>query len=268
MNNNTWMTMAACATTLFVAQVQAQDQEAELAKKLSNPVANLISVPIQYNHDEYGGTNDGGSLDSVVFQPVIPLGLNADWNVITRTIIPVLSTEGFPYEVMNESGLGDITASQFLSPVEPTAGGIIWGVGPIEVLPTAREDALGSGKLGLGPTFVVLTQRGPWTFGYLGAHIWSVAGDDDRADIDVTTLQPFFSYTTATHTTVGMFTEASYDWENEQWTVPVIAQAGQMLKAGPQIMQLAVAAKYWVEAPDNGPDGWGVRVQLTLLFPK
>jgi hypothetical protein len=240
----------------------------ELAMKLANPVANLISVPLQYNYDEYGGANDGASVNGLLIQPVIPFPLNEDWNLITRTIIPVLDQSDFPVSALNESGLGDITASQFFSPKAPGPGGWIWGIGPVEVLPTATDDALGAEQWALGPTFVALKQTGPWTVGYLGSHVWSVAGDDDRPEINVTTMQPFFSYTTKTHTTLGAYTESAYDWQGEQWSLPVIAQVGQMLKVGPQICQLAVGAKYWAEAPDDGPEGWGLRVQLTLLYPK
>jgi hypothetical protein len=145
---------------------------------------------------------------------------------------------------------------------------LIWGVGPVFLLPTATKDVLGSEKAGLGPTFVALKQSGPWTVGYLGSHIWSVAGDDMRQDINVTSMQPFFSYTTKTHTTIGAFTETTYDWKGEQWSVPLIVQAGQLFKIGPQILQIAVAGKYWASGPDDGPEGWGMRLQLTLLFPQ
>jgi hypothetical protein len=264
-----WMLAPAMVALALAAPALAQDdQAAELAKKLSNPVASLISVPIQYNRDEYGGANDGAEVSRLVFQPVIPFSLNNDWNLITRTIVPLVDQKNFPTAALNESGLGDTTASLFFSPKEPTAGGLIWGVGPVFLLPTATKDVLGTEKWGLGPTFVVLKQSGPWTVGYLGSHIWSVGGDDKRQDINVTSMQPFFSYTTKTHTTIGAFTEATYDWKGEQWSVPLIVQAGQLFKIGPQILQFAVAGKYWVSAPDDGPEGWGLRLQLTMLFPK
>jgi len=247
----------------------AQDEQAaELAKKLSNPVASLISVPLQYNDDQYGGANEGASSSRLVIQPVVPFSLNQDWNLITRTLIPLVDQQDFPLAAANESGLGDITTSLFFSPKAPTADGWIWGAGPVFLLPTATEDALGTDKWGLGPTGVVLKQAGPWTVGFLAGHVWSVAGNDSRADVSATTLQPFFSYTTKSHTTVGAYTESAYDWKGEQWQVPLIVQAGQLFKIGPQIMQLALAGKYWAKAPDNGPEGWGLRVQLTFLFPK
>lgn len=264
-----WVPALAIAALALAAPAWAQeDQAAELAKKLSNPVASLISVPLQYNRDEYGGANDGASATRVVFQPVVPFSLNEDWNLITRTLIPVVDQKDFPVPALNESGLSDITTSLFFSPKSPTAGGLIWGAGPVFLLPTATQDVLGTEKWGLGPTGVALKQSGPWTVGVLANHLWSVAGDASRADVSATFLQPFVSYTTKTRTTIGATTEATYDWKDEQWSVPLIVQVAQLFKVGPQIMQLAVAGKYWAEAPDDGPEGWGLRLQLTLLFPK
>jgi hypothetical protein len=255
---------------VLAAPARAQDnsQAAELAKKLANPVASLISVPLQYNYDEYGGANDGGTASRLVVQPVIPFSLNEDWNLITRTLIPLVDQSGFPLDALNESGLSDTTASFFFSPKAPTAGGWIWGAGPVLLLPTATQDVLGTEKWGIGPTGVALKQTGPWTVGLLAGQVWSVAGDDDRSNVSSTTLQPFVSYTTKTHTTFGAYTESAYNWEGEQWSVPLIVQAAQLFKIGPQILQLAVGAKYWAESPDDGPEGWGLRVQLTLLYPK
>jgi hypothetical protein len=269
MRQRAWLLTLVMSVLALAAPARAQDdQAAELARKLANPVASLISVPLQYNYDTYGGANDGAAASRFVVQPVIPFSLNEDWNLITRTIIPFVDQQDFPAAALNESGLGDTTASFFFSPKSPTAGGWIWGAGPILLLPTATKDVLGTEKWGIGPTGVLLKQSGPWTVGLLAGHIWSVAGDGNRADVSSTTLQPFFSYTTKSHTTIGAYTESAYDWKGEQWQVPLIVQAGQLFKIGPQILQFAVAAKYWAKAPDDGPEGWGLRLQLTLLFPK
>jgi hypothetical protein len=264
-----WMLFLAISALALDTPARAQDdQAAELAKKLANPVASLISVPLQYNYDRYGGSNDDAAVSRLNVQPVIPFSLNEDWNLITRTIIPLVDQQDFPLAAMNESGLGDITTSLFFSPKSPTAGGWIWGAGPVLLLPTATKNVLGTEKWGIGPTGVALKQTGPWTVGLLANHIWSVAGDANRADVSSTFLQPFVSYTTKTHTTIGAYTESSYDWKGDQWSVPLIVQVGQLFKIGPQILQLAVAGKYWAKSPDNGPEGWGSRLQLTFLFPK
>ena len=141
-------------------------------------------------------------------------------------------------------------------------------MGPVELLPTASDEALGGEKLGLGPTAVALKQVGPWTVGGLVNHIWSVAGEDGRADINATFLQPFVAYVTRTKTTFGLNVEASYDWFDNQWTVPVNGTVAQMLKIGPQILQLTLGARYWAESPEYGPEDWGLRAQVTFLFPR
>lgn len=267
--SNRWMPCLAMTAIALAPSAWAQgDQAAELAKQLANPIASLINVPLQYNYDEYGGANDGAAVSRLNIQPVIPFSLNNDWNLITRTIVPLIDQRDFPSAAMNESGLGDITASLFFSPKAPTAGGWIWGAGPVFLLPTATEDVLGAEKWGLGPTGVALKQSGPWTVGMLANHIWSVAGDAGRADVSSTLLQPFVAYTTKTHTTFSVNTESTYDWKNEQWAVPLNLQAAQVFKIGNQALQFMVGARYWADAPDDGPKGWGLRVQLTFIFPR
>ena len=129
----------------------ANDQE-ELAKKLSNPIANMISVPLQFNYDENIGAQDEGSKWVLNIQPVIPFSIGENWNLITRTILPVVDMNDIPTQGMGESGLGDIVASQWFSPKELTKGGWTWGVGPVWLLPTATDNTLGGEKFGIGPT--------------------------------------------------------------------------------------------------------------------
>jgi hypothetical protein len=202
--------LAAAISILLLASAAFGQDEAELAKKLANPVASLISVPLQYNYDENYGADDDGRKQFVNIQPVIPITLNEEWNIISRTILPVVDEHDVPPGT-DESGIGDVLQSLFFSPKEPTPRGLIWGAGPVLLLPTASDEVLGSEQWGLGPTVVGLKQTGPWTYGLLANHVWSVAGDDDRADVNATFMQPFLTYITQTKTTIGLNTESTFD---------------------------------------------------------
>jgi hypothetical protein len=250
---------------LATATCALHAREADLAQKLANPIADLISLPIQSNVDFGVGPGDG-TIWRTNIQPVIPFAINDDWNVISRTILPVIDQEGLAPagDSLDEFGLGDTSQSFFFSPKESSP---IWGVGPVLLIPTATDSLLGTEKWGMGPTAVVLKQDGPWTYGALANHLWDVAGDSNRDSINATFLQPFLSYILPTHTTLTVNTETTYDWSNNQWTVPINFQISQLFKIGDQPMQAFIGARYYAEKPANGPD-WGVRFGLTFLFPK
>ena len=239
--------------------------EVDLAKQLANPVSSLISVPFQANWDFGIGVNDASRFTLNV-QPVIPLSLNDDWNLIIRTILPVIDAESPAPGIADASGLGDTVQSFFFSPKEPMNGWIL-AAGPVALWPTATDSQLGSEKWGLGPTGLALKQSGPWTYGVLANHLWSIAGDDSRDAVNATFLQPFCSYITSTKTTFTLNLESTYDWTHEQWSVPVNAVVSQLFKVGGQPMQAFVGARYYAEGPKGGPE-WGIRAGLVLLFPK
>jgi len=249
---------------LCIAAASWAEDEAELAKKLANPVANLISVPMQGNWD-FGIGPENAMRFTLNVQPVIPFSISTDWNIITRTIVPIISAESPVKGGDDRNGLGDIVQSFFFSPKAPTSGGWIWGAGPVMLYPNGT-DGLSAHKWGAGPTAVLLKQESGWTVGFLGNHIWSFAGSGN-SDISTTFLEPFVTYTTKSHTSFSMNTESTYDWKNSQWTVPINIGVAQLLKISSQPVQFMVGYRYYVEKPEGGPD-WGLRFQVTLLFPK
>ncbi len=258
-----------CVGLSLTAVVAHADETAELAKKTQNPIAALMSVPFQYNADYHIGPDENGKKEVLNFQPVLPFSMNEEWNVISRSILPYIEQAGsLPDGVVDQSGVGDLTQSVFFSPKAATDSGWIWGVGPVLLLPTASDELLGSEKWGAGPTAVALKQANGFTVGMLANHISSFAGDDERDDISATYLQPFLSYTTSTYTSFGVNTESTYNWKEEEWSVPVNAMVTQLLKVNGQIFSVSLGARYWADSTEFGPKDWGYRAAFTMLFPK
>lgn len=253
------------AEEMFSAE---QATDAELASELNNPLADLLIIPIQFNYDKDIGADDDGWRLKTNIQPVIPFNLNNDWNLITRTIIPVIYQEDIYSGAGSQFGLGDTFLNLFFSPVKPTAGGIIWGAGPVLLLPTATESLLGTKKWGAGPTSLVLTQLGSWTVGTLASHIWSFAGDSDRNYVNNTFLQPFVSYTWPSAWSVSLNSESAYNWQTEQWAVPVTTTVAKVVRWGKLPVRLQAGIGYWLESPDEGPDGFRFLFQLNFVLPK
>lgn len=272
------LTAFACAL-LVAGNVQAQTTatanpetagsayDADLAKELSNPVADLISVPLQFNYNDGYGVDGQGKQSYVNIQPVIPISISPNWNLISRTILPLVDQDGIVPGKGSQSGFGNITQSFFFSPKVPTAGGLIWGVGPVIQIPIASDD-IAPDQWGAGLTGVALKQTGPWTFGALVNHVWSISDNDRYGKQSGTFLQPFLSYTTPKATSFTINTESTYNWETEDWAVPINLVVGQVVQLGKQPVQFSLGARYWAESPQNGPDGWGARFQVTFLFPK
>lgn len=252
-------------TTFNTGLAWSESSADDLSQQLANPLASLISVPLQNNFDFKAGPNKDGFAYGLNIQPVIPFSLNDEWNLISRTIIPIAYRDYMPGGSV--SGLGDINASFFLSPTKPGPGGLIWGVGPVFLLPTATDEYLGSGKFGLGPTAVALVQEKAWTVGALGNHVWSVAGPSGRQDVSASLLQPFVSYNFGQGRSMSLSVDSTYDWEARQWLVPINLGATQVFKVNDQAMSLQVGGRYYADGPAGTPE-WGLRTTLTLMFPE
>jgi hypothetical protein len=255
-------------TCAWISPAVAADDADALAKKLANPVANLISLPFQLNWDTGLAADGLGEKYLLNVQPVIPIELNDKWNVISRTIMPFAAQSDIVPGDAHQSGFGDITQSLFLTPKEPLPGGWIVGAGPALLLPTATDSALGNGKWGLGPTLVVIRQTpDAWTYGFLWNHIWSVAGSGNRPDLNATFFQPTITKGLGKGLSVTANFESSYDWEGKHWVVPMNLTAAQVMKLGNQLVSIGGGVRYYVEKPAGGPD-WGLRLSFTLLYPK
>lgn len=253
------------AILLCAAPAFADESDSELATKLSNPVAKLISVPLQFNYDCCSGPADGRRI-TLNIQPVIPFTLSDDWNLIVRTILPIVDQEEAFAGQGNGAGLGDTTQSFFFSPVHKP-GEWVWAAGPVFLWPTATDGTIGGGKWGAGLTALALRQDSGWTYGMLANHIWSYAGSGIGDNLSSTLIQPFVGYTWPDTTGITLNTETTYDWIGEQWTVPVNLTASHLFRFGHQPVSLQFGGRYYVERPDGGPT-WGLRAAITFLFPE
>jgi hypothetical protein len=251
---------------LIAAPLRAGDEETALAKKTQNPVANLISVPFQ-NNTNYGYGPHNNTQNICNIQPVIPIKLNDCYNLITRTIVPVIH-QPWPD---TRNGIGDIVFSAFLSP--RSEGKFIWGVGPVFQLPTGSPKyLLSQGQWGAGPTAVGVFMDGPWVVGVLANNIWSFGGDSHRGAVNQMLVQPFINYNFGKGWYVTSIPIITANWlaarQRDVWTVPVGGGFGKLFKLGKQPINASVQAYTNTKQPHvTGPD-WTLRTQIIFLFPK
>lgn len=247
--------------SVFAAAAVAHDA-GDLAKATQNPVADLISLPLQNNFN-FGVGPDEDMQYVLNIQPVWPFRLGADWNLITRTILPVVYQPEVIPGSGDDFGLGDTTFTGFFAPAKP--GKITWGAGPAILIPTSTGRQLGAGEWGLGPSAVVVHTDGPWVLGGLVSNIWGLEGDFSSM-----TLQPFVNYNLPGGWYVVSAPLITANWEAEgddTWTVPIGAGVGRVVHVGKQPVNVNCQVFYNVERPSGGPE-WSLRLAIQLLFPK
>ena len=259
-------------------QVMAQNND-DLAKQAQNPIANLISLPLQNNTNFNVGPKKR-TQNILNVQPVLPFSINDNWNVITRTILPVvyISTgqaggdKVLPSPVDHDYifGLGDTSFTAFFSPKD--SGKLTWGVGPVALIPTATDDVLGTDEWGGGLSAVFLGMPGNWVVGSLFSNVWTPVESDGSRAVNIFTWQYFVNYNIPDGNGLYLTTAPimTANWEadsDDRWTIPIGGGVGKIFKMGKQPVNGQVSAYYNVEKPDFGA-GWQLRLQLQFLFPK
>ena len=263
------MAIALAAMLLPVASAHAELSAEELAKLAQNPVGNLISLPFQNNTNLHFGP-EKGTQNILNIQPVIPVSIDKDWNIITRTIVPVIWNPALGPDIDSKSGVGDIVFTAFLSPASP--GEWIWGAGPVVQIPTNSNAELGNRNWGMGPSVVVLhlDHGSPWVYGALVNNIWSLTSDKQGGAYSNLTLQPFVNYNFegGFYLTSAPIMTANWKADNsQQWTVPVGGGMGKIFHFGKLPVNTQLSAYYNVVRPDYGAN-WQIRAQVQLMFPK
>jgi hypothetical protein len=244
-----------------------EDSQEALAKAAQNPVAKLISVPFQNNFNFGVGPNNAMQYVLNV-QPVIPISLSEDWNLITRTIMPIINQPSPAPGVPSAFGLGDINPTFFLSPAK--SGKLIWGVGPTFTFPTATDSILGAGKWSAGPAAVALTMHGHWVIGALANQQWSFAGWGDHA-VSAMLIQPFINYNLPHGWYLTTAPIITADWEADsenRWTAPIGGGVGKIQRFGKLPLNIQLSAYYNLETPKEMGADWQLRFQVQFLFPK
>ncbi len=244
---------------------EGEDETAELAKAAQNPIADMISLPFQWNinFDTGPGNHTASALN---VQPVYPINLSDDWNLITRTIIPIVNQQPVAGYNRQEWELGNTQVSGFFSPRD--SDGFIWGFGPIFEFPTHTKDVLASDNYSAGPTFVALKMEGPWVVGGLWNQLWSFSGDD--SEVSKMLIQPIINYNMDDGWYLVSSPIITADWKadsSDQWTIPLGGGLGKIIRIGKLPLNVSTQAFYHVESPEHGAE-WSARFQLQFLFPK
>lgn len=258
---------AQTSTTLPSSNSKAGD--AALAQELTNPVAPIVQFPVQFNWNGRLGTENQGQWVRLELQPVIPIKVNDDWNIISRTVAPVIwQNDRYP-GTGSQFGVGNVEQTFFLSPSKRMDGFVV-GVGPVFYLPTTTDKLLGNSQTGAGPSAVVHYSTGPWSIGILTNQVWAFAGPVSYGakPVNQTYLQPFVAYTTQNAWTFMLNSQSTYEWSTDKWTMPFNFLVSKLVHIDKTPVNIGLGVRYYAAAPNDGPKGFGARLQLTFLLPE
>ncbi len=254
------------AILFVISNLTIAQDEAALAKAAQNPLASMISLPFQ-NNTSFGLGSYDRTQNVLNIQPVYPFA-GKKWNIITRTILPVISQPDITQDTGGTTGLGDITLTAWLSPAK--ASSMTWGIGSVVMLPTSTDDALGAGRWGIGPSVVALVMPGKWVVGGLISNIWSIGGDSEKQDVNQLLFQYFINYNLPAGWYLASAPVIAANWkapEGQKWVVPFGIGVGKIHRFGKQPVNMSAHVYFNAVKPDIGPD-WTLRLQLQLMFPK
>jgi hypothetical protein len=257
---------ALLAVSLFAVSAYAEVDE-EFVKKTENPLANMMSIPFQFNY-EYGyGFDDNGAKWTLNIQPVIPIPLSDKFITLSRTIMPIISMDENA-TMTNESvfGLADIVESIYFG---KAIGSLTFGVGPAFMLPTATDKMLGTGKWSAGPAAIGVYQSksSGLTLAFVTYQVWSFAGPDDRADVNQIFFQPVVSKVIG-DVSVAVNSEIQYYWDVSAASVPLNLTVSKVVKFGELPVKMALGARYMLENPNKYGAEWGGRFVMTFYLPE
>ncbi|WOH38643.1 transporter [Thalassotalea fonticola] len=261
------LTACLCSLILLVSFFSQAQENKELAQEIANPLTTMIMVPVQFEYNENIGPVDDGTRSTIFVQPIIPFELSEDWNLITRTIVPIIQQDDIFPGAGSQQGIGDISESLFFSPDKPTENGWITGYGPYLQFDSATDDYLGFEEHGFGGSFIALRVDGSKTYGFLANQVYSAEGHIGGTYSN-TFIQPFFDYTTEGAMTIELTSETNYNWNNDEWSIPLTLTASQFFMVGEQPILVGGGFKYWLESAPGDPEGMSLNLNLYLLFPK
>ncbi len=268
------------AALMLPVPLMAEMSKEEIAKATQNPLTAMYSIPIQ-NNTYFNMGPDDKTKNIANLQPVIPIDLNDDWTLVTRTIVPFVWAPNFPELTPDPNdhyettfGIGDITSTLFFTPKKPSKNGWIWGAGPVFLLPTATDEALGTNKWGAGPAGIALKSDGKWVYGAMLMNLWSFAGsgqDEDIERVNLMTFQPFVNYNLHDGWFIASVPIITANWEadnDHRWTIPLGLGIGKAMKLGKIPVTAQLHGYYNVKKPDDFGEDWQMRIQIQFLFPR